>query len=316
MIQDKNRWAQERERNLFKRKLTTINFEGNQIRFLVIQGEHVRAWHTRKIPPDLMNQGQVHKPNTIGNVIAATIKEIKGSRRNVVTSVTGQRSVHRILRIPNIQDGLLDETIRRKAKQEFAIPIDETDIHWRILSRTGNQIVLYVLAVPMMIVDQQVAALRAAKIKPRVMDIKSLALQRLIDQPTAVIVNLEPFSLSVIILVNHIPILVRTVPLETGELTPEAKVDLLSQELGRTVKYYNESNKTYRLPEDTAVFLTGQLFDTTQIDSRLEEKTDLATRLQSRTPYAVKLPTAPFELPKDLSITTYAVNLGLAIKSL
>jgi hypothetical protein len=299
---------------LFKKKITTVNFEGNQIRFLIVQGNKILSWRTRKIPPELMNQGQIQNPQTIGHVIAATIKELKGSRRNVISSVTGQRSVHRILRIPNIKDNLLEETIRRKSRQEFAIPIDETDIHWRILKRTENQIVLYVLAIPMNIVDQQVAALKAAKIKPRVMDIKPLALQRLVDQGTALIVNLEVYSLSVIILVNQVPVLVRTVPLETGNLTPETRVDLLGQELARTVKYYNESNKTNRLPEDTAVYLTGALFDTTQIDSRLEDSSDLTARLQSRTPYNIKIPATPFELPKDFSLTTYAVNLGLALK--
>lgn len=300
---------------MFKRKITTINFEGNQIRFLVLQGDTIHSWHTRKIPTELMSQGQIHNTDTIGNVIAATIKDLKGSRRNVVSSVTGQRSVHRIMRIPNIQDKLLEETIRRKAKQEFAIPIDETDIHWRILSRTKNQIILYVLAVPNTIVDQQVKALKSAKIKPRVMDIKPLALQRLINKPSGIIVNLEVYSLGVIIIINNIPILVRSVPLETGNLTAEAKVDLLGQELARTAKYYNESNKNNRLPEETIVYLTGELFDSSQIDARLDESSDLTARLQSRTPYSVQFPTGPFPLPKKFPLPTYAVNLGLALKS-
>ena len=111
-------------------------------------------------------------------------------------------------------------------------------------------------------------------------DIKPLALQRMVNQATTIIVNLESFSLDVIVSINHIPILVRSVPLETGNLSEEAKLDLLSQELARTVKYYNESNKNNRLPDDTAVFLTGELFDKSQITSRLDEKSDLGERLK------------------------------------
>jgi hypothetical protein len=233
----------------------------------------------------------------------------------VITSITGQRSVHRILRIPTIPDKLLDETIRRKAKQEFAIPLDETDIHWRILSRSSSQMLLYVLAVPRVVIDAQVEALRAAKIKPRVLDIKPLALQRLVNQATSIIVNLESFSLGVIITVNHIPILVRSVPLEAGDLTEEAKLDLLNQELARTVKYYNESNKTNRLPEETKVYMTGELFDYSAVTNRLEEDTDLRERLNSRTPYTVQYPKWPYPTPKNFSIAKYAANLGLALKS-
>ena len=146
--------------------------------------------------------------------------------------------------------------------------------------------------------DSLVAALKQAKIKPKVMDIKPLALQRLVNQPTSIIVNLEAYSLGVLIIINHIPILVRSVPLETGNLTAEAKLDLLAQELARTVKYYNESNKKHRLPDGTSLYLTGDLFNTSQVDARLEEGTDLTARLQSRTPYEVKTPGRPLKYPR------------------
>jgi len=300
---------------LFNRKITTINFEGNEIRFLVVQGKKAHSWRTKKIPPELMNQGYIHNPVSVGKIIQTTLKEIKAPKRVVITSVTGQRSVHRIMRIPNIQDKLLEETIRRKAKQEFAIPVEEADLSWRIITRANNQIVLYVLAVPNGIIDGQIETLRAAKIKPKVMDIKPLALQRLVNKKTSIIVNLESFSMGVIIIVNHIPILVRTIPLETGNLTNEAKIDLLSQELARTVKYYNESNKSNPLPEDTEVYLTGELFDFPYLESRLEDSPNLAERLGSRTPYKISLPRPPLEIPPKLSVAKYAVNFGLALKN-
>jgi len=300
---------------LFKRKITTINFEGSEIRFLVVQGEKVHSWITKEIPPELMNQGLIQNPGSVGKIIQTTLKEIKAPKRVTITSVTGHRSVYRIMRIPNIQDKLLEETIRRKAKQELAIPVDEADLSWRIISRANNQIVLYLLAVPNAIIDRQVETLQAAKIKPKIMDIKPLALQRVVNKRTSIIVNLESFSMGVIIVVNHIPILVRSIPLETGNLTNEAKIDLLSQELVRTVKYYNESNKSNRLPQKTAIYLTGELFDYPRLESRLEEGPNLAERLRSRTPYNITLPKPPIEIPPKLSIAKYAVNLGLALKN-
>jgi Tfp pilus assembly PilM family ATPase len=300
---------------LFKRKITTISFEGIEIRFLVVRGGKVHSWRTKKIPPELMSQGLIQNPISVGKIIQTTLKEIKAPKRVMVTSVTGQRSVHRIMRIPNIQDKLLEETIHRKAKQELAFPVDEADLSWRIITRANNQIVLYLLAVPNAIIDRQVETLRAAKIKPKIMDIKPLALQRVVNKKTTIIVNLESFSMGVIIVVNHIPILVRTIPLETGNLTDEAKIDLLGQELGRTVKYYNESNKSNRLPEETVVYLTGELFDYPRLESRLDESPNLVERLGSRTPYKISLPKPPLEIPPKLSVAKYAVNLGLALKN-
>lgn len=299
---------------MLTRKRTTINFEGNEIRALVTRRNKVVAWQSIKIPQEGMSHGLIEDTSAAAEVIQALIKEVKGSKTNLVSCISGQRAVHRVMRIPDIPEHLLEETIERKARQEFAIPVDETDLFWRIITRADNQILLYVLAIPRVIIDQQVEIFAKAKIKPRVMDIKALALQRLINKNTALIVNLEESSMEVIIIVNHIPLLVRTIPLDSGDLTGEAKVDLLSQELARTVKYYNESNKKNKLSDDTPIYLSGALFSTANIDARLGEGSNLIERFQSRTPFPLKPPRTELDLPEKFPLLRYAVNLGLTIK--
>lgn len=300
---------------MFNKKRTTISFEGNEVRFLVVRGNKVLAWQSRKVQPEIMSQGLIHDPEAVGELIKSAIKEIKGSKTNLVTCVSGQRAVHRIMKIPDIPEKLLEETIERKARQEFAIPIEETDLSWNIISRSENQIILYVLAVPKLVLNTQVEALRQAKIKPRIIDIKALALQRLIDQENALIVNLEDYSMDVIIIVNHIPVLIRTIPLDTGDLTGEAKVDLLGQELARTTKYYNESNKLNRLSDETPLYLTGALFSSRELDARLDDQTSLIERLQLRTTYSLRPPKTSLILPEKFPLLRYATNLGLALKN-
>jgi hypothetical protein len=301
---------------LFNKKITTISFEGSEIRFLSLSGEKVTAWKTVSVTEDAMSQGLIHTPKTIGPIVQTTLKELKASRKNVISAVTGSRSVHRIMRIPSIPDKLLEETIRRKARQEFAIPIEDTDLSWEIISRSEDQITLYVLAVPKNLIDQVVKSLQGAKIKPKLMDIKPLALTRIASQATALIVNMEDYAMGVTVLVNYVPILVRTIPLESGDLTGEAKIDLLSQELARTAKYYNESHKADRLPESTPVFVSGALFSTGSVESRLGEAKTLEERLQSRTPYPLKPPATELVLPDKFPLQRYAVNVGLAAKNI
>jgi hypothetical protein len=300
---------------LFTRKRTTINFEGNEIRALVTRRNKVIAWQTQKLPLEEAGQGLISDTSAAADAVLAMLKDIKGSKTNLVTCISGQRAVHRVMRVPEIPERMLEETIERKARQEFAIPVDDTDLFWRIINRADNQILLYVLAIPRVIIDQHVEILAKAKIKPRIMDIKALALQRLVNQNTALIANLEVSSMEVIIVVNHIPLLVRTIPLDSGDLTGEAKVDLLSQELARTVKYYNESHKNNRLPEDTPIYLSGALFSTLSVEARLGEGTNLIERFQARTPFPLKPPKSPLELPDKFPLLRYAVNLGLAIKA-
>jgi hypothetical protein len=105
------------------------------------------------------------------------------------------------------------------------------------------------------------------------------------------------------------------VPLDSGDLTPEAKADLLAQELARTVKYYNESHKSDRLPETTPLYLSGALFASTDLDSRLETSQSLIERFQSRTAYPLQRPETDLILPEKFPLLRYAVNLGLGTKN-
>lgn len=300
---------------MFNKKITTISFEGSEIRFLSLSGEKITTWKTVSVAEDAMSQGLIQKPKVIGTIIRTTLKELKASRRNVISAVTGSRSVHRIMRVPQIPDKLLEETIQRKARQEFAIPIEDTDLSWRIISQATDHITLYVLAVPQNIIDQVVKSLQEAKVKTKLMDIKPLALTRISSQATAFIVNMEDYAMGVTVLVNYVPMLVRTIPLESGDLTGEAKTDLLSQELARTAKYYNESHKANRLPESTPVFVSGALFSAGSVESRLGETENLVERLQSRTPYPLKPPATELVLPEKFPLLRYAVNVGLAAKN-
>jgi hypothetical protein len=299
---------------LFKKKLTTISFEGNQIRIMTLRGNRITGWRSRTLPLEQMSQGIVHQPEAAAKAIKIILKELKASRQNVISSVSGSRSVHRIIRIPVIPDKLLEETVERKARQEFAIPIEETDLSWRVISRHENHLILYVLAVPNLIIDQQVAALKEAGIRLKVLDIKALALSRVTNRGTAIIVNLEEHSMDVIINVNHIPMLVRSIALDSGDLTGEAKTDLLSQELARTTKYYNESHKSNRLPDDTPVFVSGGLFSSIGVESRLDDAESLTERLSTRTPYPISPPNTTLKLPEKFPLLSYATNLGLAVK--
>ena len=299
---------------MFTKKITTICFEGNQIRVLVLRGRKVTGWGYRSLPLEQINQGIIHQPQEVGEEIKNILKELNASRRNVISAVSGSRSVHRIIRIPVIPDKLLGETIERKARQEFAIPIEDTDLSWQVISRHQDHMTLYVLAVPKLIINQHVEALKEAGVRLKVMDIKPLALCRTADHETAILVNLEEHSMDVIIKTNHIPILVRNIALESGDLTGEAKIDLLGQELARTTKYYNESHKMNRLPDDTPVYVSGALFSSAGVESRLDDGESLTERLDTRSSYPLTPPKTTLQLPEKFPLLRYATNLGLAVK--
>ncbi|MFN2282526.1 MAG: hypothetical protein ACK2TZ_11735, partial [Anaerolineales bacterium] len=69
-----------------------------------------------------------------------------------------------------------------------------------------------------------------------------------------------------------------------------------------------------RLPEDTPLYISGSLFASSGVESRLEDSPLLVDRFKLRTPYPITMPVSQLDLPEKFPLLQYAVNLGLAAK--
>lgn len=289
---------------MFGKRKVTLDFDGRILRVVETKGKNILNWDSAELTPDLMDQGSINDPQAVGEGLSLFLSERKISKRRVVTSVSGYRSVSRVLSLPKVKPKNLEETVRRKAKQEMPLPLDETYLSWQEVKNDNEHINVYALAVPRPIIDSQVEALRVAGIKPKVMEYKPLALVRLIDRTDAIIVNLEQHSLGVIVVVDGVPEITRSVPLTGEEVDSEAKVERLSMELARTTQFYNDGHRESPLNPELPLFVTGSLF----------ENPDLQEGLSKTTSFTIERPTLPISLPQDFPMLRYSVNLGLALK--
>lgn len=263
-------------------------------------------WQTATLPETILRAGSVQDSAAMGVRLADLFDEHRLSKRRIVTAISGQRSIFRTLSLPPMEEGLLDEAVRRKVRQEIPLPNQETDLSYEVVSQTEEGVEVFVIAVPRSVIDNHMEPFVAAGLRPRALDVDPLALVRAINHERALIVNLEGFGLSVIVVQNMLPAIVRTVPLGAQSANADGRLDLLIQELARTTKFYNESHRESPVPDDTPVYLTGSGF-------RAES---VRERFANRVPYPSKLPVPPLELPEGISIPEYSVNLGLALKRL
>ncbi len=201
-------------------------------------------------------------------------------------------------------DRMLGEAIRHKVRQEFPLPIEETDLTWHVLERSPKAMEVVVLAVPREAVDSLVETVKAAGRKVNSLDLRPLALARLVHPAPALLVNLEEHSLTILVVHDGVPSVVRTVPFTTLRPGPEARLETLLQELARTVKFYNEGHRQAPLGEAIPLLATGELL----------QRPDFLEQLQRNRAGSVGYPPGPLSHPDDLPLATYAVNLGLAAK--
>lgn len=213
---------------MFRRKTLTLSFEGSAIRLVSLRGDEVEQWLELGLPENLIQGGTVKDPEMLAERLAESIQANDLPTRRVAAAITGHRAIFRTMAFPDIEEELLDSAVRRKIRQEIPLPEGEMDLSWTIVDRSDDQVQAFVVAVPRSIIDSHMRALLLADLKPKALDVSPLALLRAGNRENAVLADLEVTSLSVIILQEKVPAIVRTVPIGAQATSAEGRLELLA----------------------------------------------------------------------------------------
>ena len=127
-----------------------------------------------EIDPDL-------RPAVVGEAIKKAFKAAKISGRDVVTAVSGDAVIVRYIKLPFMKKEELKNVISYEAEQHIPLPIDQVVLDYHILGEIDedNQKKLEVLLVAAKdeMVDEHLKLLRAARLKPVVIDVDSFAME-------------------------------------------------------------------------------------------------------------------------------------------
>ena len=148
-------------------------------------------------------------------------------------------------------------------------------------------------------------ALRAAGIKPRVLNLKSIALLRLVDQPEAYIANMESDSLDIALVIDGVPQIIRTVA-PAPNISTDMWMGQIVRALEQTVRYYASKHPQDSFPSELPLFLTGPMADDPEMVQMVRN-----SFLYSLLPLSV-----PLQYSESLPLNHYAVNIGLAMGQL
>jgi len=230
-------------------KVVTLDIDSTAIRLLEVSGGKVRKWASISHEQDKVEEEEVSNPQTLGNKVKQLMASSGIRASKVISSLSGLYSVSRIVNVPNPTAGLtLQQAALEAASEVMPLSADDLYLSWRTITidEEGQQILA--VGVPRDIIDDQVRALRAAGINPHILDLKAMALARLVNREQALILNIEPSSFDIVIIVNGLPEIMRTVAWQQEELTEENKVEHLAVNLELTAGFYNSQHHNTPLP--------------------------------------------------------------------
>lgn len=285
--------------------MVTLEISSTDIKLMETSGGKVTSWASHSLEPDMFEEEVITDPQAFG----ATVKRLMTSSgiqaRDITISVSGLYSISRVVMVPTpLEQPVTEEAVFEAAAE--VMPLSEEDLYvsWQTIAPgEGGQMVL-VIGVPRDILDSEMRALKSVGINPRTLDLKTMALARAVNREKAIILNIEPNSFDIVLVVDGLTEVMRTTAWQEDEFSVEDAAEHLSSAVELTVSFYDSHHPGFPLDPATPLFITGQM----------SGNLALMEQLQAITPYPIEPLTPELECPPHLPVSQYAVNIGLALK--
>jgi len=285
------------------KETTTLYIDDSAIWVLVSRGREARKWSSMPLKLGLVKNGVILNQDAV----AAQVKELWQTQeiggKRVISSTSGINCFYRLISLPELPKNILPEAVKREAANILAAPLEQLYLSWQTLPASKGETLIYLAASPRNSVDALISTLRQAELDPYLMDLRPLALARTTTEPKAIIIDAQPYNFDIVVLIEGIPQVVRSLPLAPEALLEE-KMPLMRRELERAVTFYNSSHMENPIEPSIPVLVSGEL----------AQQQDAWELLLGKQKYTVQVLPSPLEAPEGFPASQYATNIGLALK--
>ena len=286
------------------RKVVTLYIDDASIRLLVAVSREIKKWSELPLEAGMVKDGVIIEEAEVASRIKELFKSQNVKAGKVVTSLSGRHCLSRLITLPRLPKSLLAEAVRREAERLLPVPLEQLYLSWQTIPGGREEIQVFLVAFPRDATDALTKTLHQAGLDPYLIDVKPLALARVVDKATCIVADAQPAELDIIVIVDRVPQVIRTVSLPGDAQTPQKRITVLREELDRTIKFYNSSHVEKPLAPDIPVFVSGEL---------VKESETGATLVGKLKAFAEPL-LSPLKYHRALPPSRYMVNVGLVLK--
>ncbi len=286
--------------------VVALYIDDTGLRLLVASGKRINKWAYLPLEQGLISDGTITDEAQVAAKIQELFKDQGVRTKNVITGISGLHCLTRPFTLPLLPKSTLPEAVRQEAESILPVPLEHLYISWQIIRTSKKEIAGFFAASPRSALDPLVRTLHQAGIDPYLIDLKPLALARVANKPTAIMLDVQPNEFDIVIMVDGIPQPVRSLSFPSKAKTLSEKLPIIKGDVERTIKFYNSSHSEKPLDSDTPILVSGEL----------AEDTEACEFLSNEVEYPVSPLLSPLEYPEDLPTSQYMTNIGLALKEI
>jgi len=273
------------------------------IQLLVCRGRNIRKWGEMPLEPDLVKDGAVINETEVAEKLEKFLKDQKIPDKKVIVGISGLHCLTRPISLPELPKAMLAEAVIREAQRVLPISLEQYYVSWEIVPSNNGKTHVFLAAVPCKTADSLYRTLRKAGLHPSIMDLKPLALARVANEATSIIIDVQQNEFDLVIMADGVPQPIRTIPFPGRVLSWDDKLPAIRDELERTVQFYNSNHPDKPLDNSVPIYISGKLIP----------EPDLCKFLTDELGYPASLQQPPLNVREHFDPSDYMVNIGLAL---
>ena len=288
------------------KQVVTLYIDDISIRLLVAKGKRVQKWARLPLEPGLVKDGVIIDETQVADKLKELFKLTNVSPSKVIAGLSGLNSLYRLITLPELPEAVRDEAVKHEARRVIPVSLDQVHLAYQALPAAKGETLLFLTAFPRNAADTLIKTLRQAGVEPYLMDLAPLALCRNANEPRAIIMNVWSTNLDIVIMADRLPQVIRSLSVPSEATSLSEILPTITEELERTIAFYNSSHLEEPLDSTVPLFVSGDLAETPESWQSLIGGAS----------YSVSALTSPMEYPDDFDPSQFMVNIGLALKEL
>lgn len=273
----------------------TLSLGEDSARLVTIERRKVVSWSSISLNPSL----STGSPEAIGQQVGRLLRAADIQSRRVIVEFHNPSVLTRHLKLPQMPRRYMPQVVAKEVAETLPFAMDEVDLSWQAFSNNkGWQALTF--CIPREVIDTHVQMLRAASIRSFTIYPRSLALVHAVAERDAVILNLEPDAIEIMLVLQGTPLVTYQPRASLSNDGREEALQTLAAEVERLVEFAQpaasgELNSVVVVP-------TGKLADH-----------ELIAHLRKAFSREIRPFKPLFDVPGDFPASEYAANLGLAL---
>ena len=295
-------------------KVMTLYFKDTGIKLLIARGKKAEQWASVSLEPGLVVGGVIVNETKVADKVREIFATVKHSgftdfitgKGKLIVGLSGRDSLYRVISLPILEKSLLPEAVKREAARVLPVALDQLYLAYQRIPGGETETRIFLAAFPKSSTDILLKTLRMAGIAPQILDLAPLALCLSVNEPMSIIADASLDTLNIMVMADRVPQVIRSISLQSEGKNISENMATISEELSRTVAFYNSSHQQAPLSNDVPVFVSGDL----------AAAPDTWKALVGRMNSTVAVLPLAVQYPEDFPAGDFTVNLALAAKTL